>query len=95
MSLSSVTTKLYLELLVLKPGQIDYIGPNNPDFSNAIPIKSGIPQVFLGGNKTGFLKVKKYGNGSMGDKTARWRKRPMFKMLHEEWVRRGGKKNSQ
>ena len=65
---------------------------SNPDFSNAIQLKSGIPQVLLGGNKSGFLKVKKYGNGAQGDKNARWRRKPMLKMLYAAWKSKGGGK---
>lgn len=46
------------------------------------------------GNKTGVIKLKKWGNGAQGDKNARWRRgpSPWWRMLHDAWKSRGGHK---
>jgi len=94
--INNAVFKAYHENVEVKPGQVVSLIVDNPDFSNAIKLKSGIAQVFLGGNKTGFLKVKKYGNGAQNDKKARWRtsRCPWERMLYDAWKSRGGGKKA-
>lgn len=77
----------------MKPGQIIFVPAGTIlDFSAAIRLTCKPPA----GNRTGIIKLKKWGNGSQGDKNARWRRgpSPWWRMLHKSWLAKGGGKKA-
>ncbi len=76
----------------MKIGTIIYIPAKILDFSNAIRLTCKPPS----GNRTGVIKLKKWGQGAQGDKNARWRRGPCpwQHMLHNAWVAKGGGKKA-